>query len=57
LAARLGISQAALNSRLHKGRRELLACLQEVVAATVDDQTQVEEEFLRIRQLLTQDLK
>jgi DNA-directed RNA polymerase specialized sigma24 family protein len=51
-ARQLGISVAAFNSRLHKGRCRLRDILRELVAATVEGREEVDRELQRLRELL-----
>lgn len=51
-ARKLGISVAAFNSRLYTARRQLFACLREIVRPTVESEDDLAAELAKMRDLL-----
>ncbi len=45
LAERLGTSEGAINTAVHRLRKDYRAILQEQIAATLDDRAQIDEEI------------
>jgi RNA polymerase sigma-70 factor (ECF subfamily) len=51
-ARRLGISVAALNSRLYTARRRFFECIKDIVQTTLEDPSELDEELRYLHRLL-----